>query len=108
MRRGEIGKFGWFAGLWALLVAAEISSPRLFGDAKTPHVVARVPVYAVAGRFGGWPANHGIWAWGDEIVVGSSAGYYKDLGPGIHAIDRHKPEYHLLARSLDGGHSWSI
>ena len=49
-----------------------------------------------------------MWIWGNEIVVGSSAGYYKDLGPGIHAIDRHKPEYHLLARSLDGGHSWNI
>ena len=36
------------------------------------------------------------------------AGYYKDLGPGIHAIDRHRPEYHVLARSRDGGHSWSI
>ena len=73
-----------------------------------PRVVEHVPVYALDGRFGGWPANHGIWIWGNEIVVGFSAGYYKDLGPGIHAIDRQKPEYHLLARSLDGGHSWSI
>ncbi len=108
MRRGEIGRFGWLIGLSSLLMAAGITSPRLFGDAKTPHVVKRVPVYAVAGRFGGWPANHGIWAWGDEIVVGYSAGYYKDHGPGIHAIDHHKPEYHRLARSLDGGHSWTI
>lgn len=77
-------------------------------DRKSPRVVESVPVYAVTGRFGGWPANHGIWVWGNEIVVGFSAGYYKDLGPGVHAIDRHKPEYHLLARSLDGGHSWSI
>jgi BNR repeat-like domain len=77
-------------------------------ETTAPRVVAQVPVYAVDGRFGGWPANHGIWAWGNEIVVGFSAGYYKDLGPGLHAIDRHKPEYHLLARSLDGGHSWSI
>jgi len=77
-------------------------------EAVAPQVVEHVPVYAVDGRFGGWPANHGIWIWGNEIVVGFSAGYYKDLGPGIHAIDRHKPEYHLLARSLDGGHSWSI
>jgi hypothetical protein len=108
MRPGEIGRFGWLIGLSALLMAAGITSPKLFGDAKTPQVVVRVPVYAVAGRFGGWPANHGIWAWGDELVVGFSAGYYKDLGPGVHAIDRHKPEYHRLARSLDGGHSWLI
>jgi hypothetical protein len=71
-------------------------------------VLEQVPVYAVDGRFGGWPANHGMWAWGDEIVVGFSAGYYKDRGPGLHAIDHDKPEEHLLARSLDGGHSWTI
>ena len=74
----------------------------------SPRVIENVAVYAVDGRFGGWPANHGIWSWGNEIVVGFSAGYYKDLGPGIHAIDRHKPEHHLLARSLDAGHTWSI
>jgi hypothetical protein len=77
-------------------------------ETATPRVIEQVPVYAITGRFGGWPANHGIWSWGNEIVVGFSAGYYKDLGPGIHAIDRQKPEYHLLARSLDGGHSWTI
>jgi len=77
-------------------------------EAVAPKVLENVAVYAVDGRFGGWPANHGLWAWGNEIVVGFSAGYYKDLGPGIHAIDRHRPEEHLLARSLDGGHSWSI
>ena len=103
-----MGRFGSLICLCLLLIAPTIGASPLFGDAKSPHVVARVPVYAVAGRFGGWPANHGIWAWGDEIVVGFSAGYYKDLGPGIHAIDRHKPEYHVLARSLDGGRSWVI
>lgn len=71
---------------------------------KTMHTI----VYYEPGRFGGWPANHGIWAWGDEILVGFSAGYYKDLGPERHAIDREKPESHWLARSLDGGETWSI
>ena len=62
-----------------------------------------VKVYYQPGRFGGWPANHGIWAWGNEILVGFSAGDYKDLGLERHNIDRDKPESHLLARSLDGG-----
>ncbi|MBX7256898.1 MAG: glycoside hydrolase [Candidatus Hydrogenedentes bacterium] len=65
-------------------------------------------VYKEKGRFGGWPANHGIWIWGNEIVVGFSRGYYKDLGPERHNIDREKPEEHLLARSLDGGETWTI
>ncbi|MBI3119549.1 MAG: exo-alpha-sialidase, partial [Candidatus Hydrogenedentes bacterium] len=67
-----------------------------------------VKLYYEKGRFGGWPANHGIWSWGNEILVGFSRGYYKDLGPTRHHIDRDKPEEHLLARSLDGGESWTI
>lgn len=70
--------------------------------------VEHVDVYRLPGRFGGWPANHGIWSWGDEILVGFSAGYAKDNGPVRHAIDHDRPEEHLLARSTDGGRSWSI
>ena len=70
--------------------------------------IRHVKVYAEPGRFGGWPANHGLWSWGDEILVGFSAGYHKDLGPERHNIDRERPEEHLLARSRDGGESWTI
>lgn len=70
--------------------------------------IEHVKVYHQPGRFGGWPANHGIWSWGDEILVGFSAGYHKDLGPTRHNIDHDKPEEHLLARSKDGGKTWSI
>src|SRR4026209_2433377 len=65
-------------------------------------------IYHQKERFAGFPANHGIWHWGNEILVGFSAGDYKDLGPERHAIDRDKPEEHLLARSLDGGETWII
>lgn len=65
-------------------------------------------VYREPGRFGGWPANHGIWSWGNEILVGFSVGYHKDLGPERHNIDREKPEEHVLARSLDGGLTWAL
>lgn len=68
----------------------------------------QVTVYHEPGRFGGWPANHGMWTWGNELLVGFSAGYYKDNGPTRHAIDHDKPEEHLLARSLDGGETWTI
>jgi hypothetical protein len=71
-------------------------------------MLQHVMVYHEPGRFGGWPANHGIWAWGNEILVGFSAGTYKDLGPNPHAIDRDKPEEYLLARSRDGGLTWQI
>lgn len=77
------------------------------GKERTPDV-QHVMVYHEAGRFGGWPANHGIWSWGNEILVGFSAGYHKDNGPNRHAIDHDKPEEHLLARSRDGGQTWTI
>ncbi len=49
-----------------------------------------------------------MWSWGNELLVGFSAGYYKDNGPKRHAIDHDKPEEHLLARSLDGGLTWAV
>ncbi len=64
-------------------------------------------VYYEAGRFGGWPANHGMWSWDNEILVGYSRGFYKDLGATRHHIDREKPEEFWFARSLDGGLTWT-
>jgi hypothetical protein len=82
-----------------------VSAPLDAGDKPG---IRHVKVFAERGRFGGWPANHGIWSWGNEILVGFSAGYFKDNGPGRHAIDHGRPEEHLLARSRDGGETWTI
>ena len=82
----------------------------LFGLAVThePTTASRhIVVYREKGRFAGWPANHGISSWGDEILVGFSRGTYKDRGP-FHHIDKEKPEEFLLARSRDGGTKWSV
>ncbi len=65
-------------------------------------------VYKESGRLGGWPANHGIWSWGDEILVGFSAAWFKEQAPGMHQQDHDKPEEPRLARSLDGGETWTI
>ncbi len=69
-----------------------------------------VVVYHLPGRFAGWPANHGIWSWGNEIVVGFEAGYFHMRQPGEHehSIEYRRPAEHLLARSLDGGETWTI
>jgi hypothetical protein len=90
-------------GLSTLLIADEKSVP-----SPNTVVAEHVNIFSAPGRFGGWPANHGIWSWDNEILVGFARGYTKDLGPNRHAIDREKPEEHLLARSLDGGKTWSI
>ncbi len=49
-------------------------------------------LYKETGRFGGWPANHGIWSWGDEILCGFSAAYFKRMPANRHQYDNQKPE----------------
>src|SRR6478752_858126 len=90
--------------LLALAIAAFCSIQAHAADIAVEHVI----IYHHKGRFGGWPANHGIWSWGDEILVGFSAGYHKDNGPERHNIDHDRPEEHLLARSKDGWLTWQI
>ncbi|MFN7924151.1 MAG: sialidase family protein [Bryobacteraceae bacterium] len=67
-----------------------------------------VKIYEEQGRFGGWPANHGIWSWGDEILVGFSGAYFQSKGSDRHQMDSTKPEVPYQARSLDGGETWSV
>lgn len=67
-----------------------------------------VVVYSEVGRFGGWPANHGIWGWGDELVVGFQSCMFRVIDDGSHAIDKTKPRYNYQARSQDGGRTWSL
>jgi hypothetical protein len=76
--------------------------------AAQPSVIEHVLVYKETGRYGGWPANHGIWNWGNEILCGFSAAYYLKKSPNVHQYDSSKPEEPRLARSLDGGHTWAI
>jgi len=95
---------------WLLASLAGCGAPETATESRTLRLASatrHVKVYFERGRFGGWPANHGIWIWGDEILVGFSKGYYKDLGD-RHHIDREKPEAHMLARSLDGGETWVV
>ncbi|MBI4559090.1 MAG: exo-alpha-sialidase [Candidatus Hydrogenedentes bacterium] len=74
---------------------------------QSPGPVKNVVIYDEPGRFAGWPANNGIWSWGDEIVVGFTLGYYKEK-PSGHPIDPDRPSQPRLARSLDGGETWTI
>jgi hypothetical protein len=90
-----------------IVLAALGLAPGYAAGSEPARVVRRVKVYSEAGRFAGWPANHGIWSWDDEILVGFSRGYDKDNGADYH-IDIDRPEEFLLARSKDGGTSWSI
>lgn len=88
----------------SLLLAIPLADPQSVTVAG-PRVLKHVVVSGEDGKFAGWPANHGMWIWGNEILVGFSTGIHKDLGTS-HNIDREQPEHHVLARSMDGGGTW--
>lgn len=57
--------------------------------------------------FTGWPANHGVWSWGDEILVGYKYGVFEKKSDD-HSIDRAREgETRGFARSYDGGVTWT-
>jgi hypothetical protein len=66
-----------------------------------------VVIYREAGRYAGWPANYGIWSWGEEVVVGYIVGHYQHNDT-FHARDKNQPFLTYQSRSLDGGRSWDV
>jgi hypothetical protein len=78
----------------------------VFG-AEKPRDSQDIVVYHEPGRFAGWPANHGAWIWGNEIVVGFERGFFL-FNDQRHSIDWGRPAEHALARSLDGGLTWTL
>ena len=65
-------------------------------------------VYHEKGRFAAWPANGGVWSWGDEIVVGFDVGYMQlSVGDSLHKVDRDRPRVVMMGRSTDGGETWT-
>lgn len=66
-----------------------------------------ITLYQEPGRYAGWPANYGIWSWGNEIVVGFTLGHYQE-GVAFHPRDKNRPFVAMQARSLDGGESWTV
>jgi hypothetical protein len=82
---------------------AEVDTTK-FRKVPAQHII----VYHEKGRFGGWPANNGIWIWeNDEILVGFIRGYYQ-ANDWHHSIDETRPSLSVLARSMDGGYTWAL
>lgn len=87
-----------------LLIAALIfvSMPSTFAQEPTgiQHYIAAIE----KDRFHGWPANNGVWHWGDEILVGFTQGDF-DVSTGHNIKGIQESEF---ARSLDGGETWQM
>ncbi|MCX6622747.1 MAG: sialidase family protein, partial [Acidobacteria bacterium] len=71
------------------------------------HPIRHVVVFERPGCFAGWPANHGIWSWGDEILVGFDVAPFEFHASG-HSVTNKHPLEQILARSRDGGETWTI
>jgi hypothetical protein len=102
---GKSMRTNWFTGMILLLAIGNVVAQNVL--AQSPDVQHTV-VYQQEGEFAGWPANNGIWNWGDEIVVGFTLGYYKKNPTGGHDIDSSRPSTVRQARSLDGGVTWQV
>ena len=72
-------------------------------SAETTDVI----VYQEEGKFCGWPANEGVWSWGDEILVGFNIGDYLYNSNG-HSFDPDVQLSTVQARSVDGGLTWTL
>lgn len=64
-------------------------------------------VHYEAGMFEGWPANGGVWNWGNEVLVCFYRGYYREYS-NTHCIDNNRPITIALARSINGGETWTV
>jgi hypothetical protein len=91
--------------LTSLLATGLCIHSALAADAPAIH---HTIVFQEEGRFAAWPANHGIWSWDNEIVVGFVLAYHKLNPEGGHDIDRSRPSTVRQARSLDGGETWTV
>jgi Neuraminidase (sialidase) len=92
------------AGLIVLLSSCNSSSEQ---KEKVPdNNIQHGIVFYEEGRFCGWPANNGIWSWGNEILVGFVEAAYKD-SKGFHTYDP-TTAINKYARSKDGGETWTI
>lgn len=87
-----------------LLIAALLAGGCSTMAEKSP-AIEHVTAYYKKGKFAGWPANSGMWVWGNEILAGFTLGDYWDPPKGHHI--RNRQGMHFV-RSLDGGKTWKF
>jgi len=79
-------------------------------DAQTVKGAKNGIAFQEKNKFGGWPANNGVWSWdnGKEILVGYSYGrFVEQKGHNIEGMsDTTRNIKSRLARSTDGGKTW--
>jgi hypothetical protein len=67
-------------------------------------VLDQVTVHQSEEEFAGWPANEGMWSWGDEILVSFNMAAFQERGEKHSFNGRQRVGF---ARSMDGGRTWA-
>lgn len=65
--------------------------------------ITHTKVYYETGKYAGWPANFGMWNWGNEILVSYTLANYKDTVSHTYSKGT---SINKFSRSLDGGLTW--
>ena len=84
----------------SILILSSCAVPKKKTEVQKEEI-KHVDVYYEPGRFGGWPANHGIWIWDNEILAGFRISYYKENKRKGHDRDRDKPSQNVLIRIME-------
>ena len=88
--------------LYILIIAVLISCQQQTDKKAVPK---HVKVFQEDGKYGGWPANWGVWSWDNEILVGFTKADHMERNG--HTFNQETSRA-MFARSLDGGNSWSV
>ncbi|MGE4490680.1 MAG: exo-alpha-sialidase [Kiritimatiellales bacterium] len=64
-------------------------------------------IFSDSRLFAGWPANYGMWQWGNEILISFALSPYVNRND-FHNINDKAYQSETFARSLDGGKTWAI
>lgn len=87
-----------------LIILVIISAIATAATGQKPADITHTIAAIEKDRFHGWPANNGVWQWGDEILVGFTQGdYAESSGHNITGIEESK-----FSRSKDGGITWTM
>lgn len=68
--------------------------------------IRHMPVCRKDGKYAGWPANSGMWAWDNELLCGITLADHQEREQG-HTYDQATARQKFV-RSLDGGETWSL
>lgn len=93
-------------GLGAIiLICLSCSSRQTELETEEETAIEHVKVFYQKDKFAGWPANWGMWNWGNEILVSYTMADHMDRNGHNYDVETAVNQF---SRSLDGGETWQV